>query len=283
MIIVKVLVLGSDGQLGSDVVRCSPRDFDIIRHTRKDWDVTDDGSDYIVNISPDVIINCSGYVRVDDCEDYPEIAMAVNSDSTKRIAKLAKQVGAVLMHVSTDYVFGKDEGRIEPYAEDDIPEPINIYGVSKLAGEHATISSLDRYYIVRISSVFGISESKGRKGNFVYSIMERGVSGEPVTVIDDIIMSPTYTVDAAQLMWSIITDEMEFGIYHCNNEGQCSWFDFTKEIFHQCGIDSPIIPVSRSEFGSIAKRPKFSAMTTKREIAKRRWKEGLQGFLRELS
>lgn len=278
----RVLILGSNGQLGGDVVARTPDDVEIIRHTRESWDITDTDSDYISEIGPDVIINCAGYVKVDNCEEEPEIAMAVNSVAVKNIAERASRIGAILMHVSTDYVFNGSREILEPYSEEDDPDPINMYGISKLAGELAVKSTIERHYIIRISSVFGKSEERGRTGNFVFSMIERGKKGGPVRVIDDIVMSPTYAGDAAESMWKILLEGNEFGIYHCNNGGQCSWFEFTKEIFRLYGIDVPVIPISRDEFISKAIRPSYSAMTTNRDLEQKQWKDGLKEFIDEI-
>lgn len=280
----RALVLGANGQLGSDLILHSPDTWEVVSHYRSIWDVTHEGGfEYISEINPDVIINTTAFHNVDECERNPNLARSVNCDAVDGLADIAKKLGAILVHISTDFVFGNCENSKKlPFTESSKPSPLNVYGKSKLEGEERVKDKLERYYIVRISSVFGKAGSSGKGGNFVYTMLNLGKTKTELGVIDDIVMSPTYTVDAAKSIWKIIVDNRDFGTYHCNNSGHCSWFEFTKEIMKISGIDTPVNPVSHTEYPSLAEKPLFSAMASERGSNGRDWREALSDFIHSL-
>ncbi len=283
---IKIAIIGANGQLGSDLVKVfNSSKQKIVPLTHADIDVTNVelSEKVLTNIQPDVIINCAAYVRVDDAEDNADIAFGVNAIGARNIAKICADINSTLMHISTDYVF--DGRKKKPYTEDDFPNPINVYGNSKLAGEYFARNIPERYYVIRSSSLFGAAGASGKGGNFVETMIKKARNGEDIRVVDDMVMSPTYTMDAAGMMRDIIMKDLPFGTYHVANSGYCSWFDFTKAIFDMFEIDVNLIPIKTSAHGSKAKRPMFSALMSAKigeyGFGMPGWEEGLRGYLNE--
>ena len=274
----KVLVIGSNGQLGNDLIRTSEGEFNVIGHTREDWDITNwDDLGFLDSVNPDIIVNTAAFHNTEECEKFPKDALKVNFEAVKNLANYCKMTDTILMHVSTDWVF--DGGSDIPYLESSETGAINSYGGSKLRGEEAIKGIHDSYYIVRISSVFGESGVGGRRENFPFTIMKHGAEKDELRVVDDIVMSPTYSLDAAKMMWSILSERKEFGVYHANNEGHCSWYQFACSIIRETGISTTVIPIGHEAFPTIAKRPMFSAMSSEFSTCGRPWEEALCDFL----
>ncbi|MGB7533066.1 MAG: NAD(P)-dependent oxidoreductase [Halobacteriota archaeon] len=301
----KVAIIGANGQLGSDLVEVFGED--AIPLTHRDLDVSNPESLKILNeLKPEVIINTAAYVRVDDAEVEVEKAFQVNAIGALNIAKVCNEINAVNVYISTDYVFDGAKG--EPYDEDDVPNPINVYGLSKYTGEiftrnfslcgappHDPASPVralkktlpKKYYVIRSSSLYGKAGARGKGGNFVEFMIQKARSGEELKVVDDQFMSPTYTKDAAVMLKRFLAIKPAFGIYHIVNEGYCSWYDFTKEIFSIMGWDAQIqiTPIKSSELKRLARRPVFSALQNKkiREVGleMRDWREALKDYLVE--
>ena len=276
----RVLVLGANGQLGSDLVRTSVSEFEVISHKREDWDIRNNSTSYLEKIGPDIIINTTAFHNTEKCEERPSDAFEVNSDAVRKLAEYCKSRNIVLMHVSTDWVF--DGKAKSPYLESSKVGAINTYGESKLGGEEAIRACHDSHYIVRISSVFGESGVGGRGNNFVYTMVNKGLEGKEIRVVDDIVMSPTYTLDAAETIWSILAEKRDFGVYHANNSGECSWFEFTKSIIKKIGVDTNVVPINHTSFPTIAERPMFSAMASEKNTCGRSWERALSDFLESI-
>jgi len=278
----RVLLLGSNGQLGTDLQLTSPESIELQLHTRGDLDIIKgDGLEYILGINPDVIINTTAYHNVDECEENPELAFSVNSSAVGKLAEIAKIVDSQFVHISTDYVFGGNSGN-KILVESSETNPINVYGESKLSGELLAQSSLDEYFIFRISSLFGRKGSTGKGGtNFVLSILDQAKTRDEFQIVDDIVMSPTYSLDAAKKIWKII-ESGDFGIHHISNSGMCTWLDFTKEIFRSAGLEKSVNPVSHSEFPSIAQRPVWTPLSSEKGSICRPWKESVNDFVSSL-
>jgi len=290
----KVAIIGANGQLGSDLVEIFGED--AIPLTRRDLDVTDATSLNILNeLKPDVIINTAAYVRVDDAEVEVEKAFHVNAIGALNVAKACNEIDAVNVYVSTDYVFEGAKG--EPYTEEDIPNPINVYGLSKYTGEIFTRNYSKKFYIIRVASLYGKAGARGKGGNFVDSMIQRAKNGEDIKVVDDVFMSPTCTKDVSRMLKRFLDLDLDldldlgikpaFGVYHIVNEGYCNWYDFTREIFTIFGGDAQIqiTPIRSSELKRLAKRPVFSVLKNKKlddlGLRMRNWKEALKDYLVE--
>jgi len=275
----KVAIIGANGQLGSDLVKVFS---DAIPLTRKELDVTDYESLKILKeIKPDVVINTAAYVRVDDAEIEADKAFQVNAVGALNVTKICNEINAVNVYISTDYVFDGTKG--EPYTEEDTPNPLNVYGLSKYAGEVFTRNYSERYYIIRVASLYGVAGARGKGGNFVEFMIQKAKSGEEIRVVNDMFMSPTYTRDVAVMLKRFLEIEPEFGVYHMVNEGYCSWYEFT--IFSILGWDVEVIPIKSVELKRLAKRPQFSALKNEK-LAKlglrmRHWKDALKDYLVE--
>ena len=277
----KVVVIGASGQLGSDLVKVFE---DVIPLTHSDIEVTDLSScEILKELKPDVVINTAAYHKTDECEENPEKSFLVNSVGARNIALICKEIGAIDVYISTDYVFDGSKG--EPYTEEDLPDPINVYGVSKYAGEILTRNICDRYYIVRVSSLFGTAGASGKGGNFVETMIKKGKAGDELNVVDDITMSPTYTKDAAIAIERILSYKLPYDTYHVTNEGSCTWYEFAKAIFEITGIDAKLNPTTSDKYPTKAKRPKNSALSIEKirsyGIDMRHWRDALRDYLTE--
>ncbi len=279
----KVAVIGATGQLGSDLVKVLKNTEDAVPLTRENIDITDYrlSERVLRDIEPEVVINSAAYVRVDDAEDFPEEAFRVNALGARNIALICRELDSVLVHISTDYVF---DGRKNVYNEEDIPNPLNVYGNSKLAGEYFVRNILDRHYIIRVSSLFGVAGSSGKGGNFVETMINKANSRE-IKVVEDIVMSPTYTRDAADIIINIITKKLPFGIYHVANKGKCSWYEFARTIFEMLGMKVSLFPVKSSMIPYKAKRPCSSPLESiklrKYGLEMQSWENALKDYLVE--
>ena len=277
----KVLIIGAYGQLGTDLRKTVPKGIELVCPRRTKLDITDRESvkRFFSEVETNLIINCAAYVKVDLAEDEVQEAFSINAYGVKNILdNLKKEIPIV--HISTDYVFdGKKGERKEPYYEDDIPNPINIYGLSKYTGELILKNYYNKYYIVRSSSLYGVAGASGKGGNFPYTIIKKAKSGEKLRVVDDIYMVPTHTRDLAEGIWKLILGEYPYGIYHITHTGYCSWYEFAKKILEFASIEAEIEPVKYTEFPAKAKRPLWSVLGTKKGIDLGPWEEGLKEFI----
>ena len=252
----KVLVTGVKGQLGYDVVKdLKKRGHEPIGVDRGEMDLMKNDAirEFIMNTRPEAIIHCAAYTAVDKAEEEVEVCYQVNAEATKVIAECAKELDITLIYISTDYVFdGTKEG---DYVETDLPNPINVYGASKLLGEQYVQQLLEKYYIVRISWVFGENGN-----NFIKTMRRLGLERDELNIIDDQVGSPTYTADLAPLLVDMM-ETNKYGIYHATNEGFCSWYEFANEIFKQRGIEVKTNPITTDQYPTAAKRPMNSRMS----------------------
>ena len=293
----KVFVTGVGGQLGHDVINeLTSRGYEAIGSDVVDMvlsgvpyvalDITDkiEVERVIAEIRPDAIIHCAAWTAVDAAEDADkqEKVKAINVDGTQNIANAAKIVDAKMIYISTDYVFdGQGTAPWEPDCKE--YAPLNVYGQTKLGGELAVSSTLEKYFIVRIAWVFGLNG-----GNFIKTMLQVGKNHPQVRVVNDQIGTPTYTYDLARLLVDMIESE-KYGYYHATNEGgYISWYDFTKEIYRQAGMDTEVLPVTTEEYGlSKAARP-FNSRLDKKKLTDNGfvplpdWKNALQRYLQEL-
>ncbi len=266
-------MLGKSGLLGSAFISALA-DFDgeVLAPSRAELDIEDFGEvrAFLERERPDFVINCTGYTAVDDAETAREAAERLNHLAVKNLAICCRDVGAALVHFSTDYVF--DGESQEVWAEDDATGPVNVYGETKLAGEKAVEDCGGKWFVVRTSWLFG---SGGK--NFVSTMLGLGREREEISVVNDQFGSPTFTGDLVEaVLKGLVFADAASGIYHLTNAGVCSWYDFACEIFKVEGMPVRVLPVSSEEFKRPAKRPKFSALKNTKLAALRRWEEGVR-------
>lgn len=283
----KVMLIGANGQLGSDLTKVLQPVYDLKPLTHADIEITDVES---VNATmqryrPDIVLNMAAFHRVDVCEDDVEQTFAVNVYGVRNLALACRAYDAVLVHMSTDYVFGGDKTRNTPYVESDLPAPINVYGVSKLAGEYLVRYLLDRYFIFRVAGLYGIAGSSGKGGNFVELMLRLAQEGKDIRVVDDQRTTPTYTVDLARQIAAVIETE-HYGLYHATSQGDCTWYEFAVEIFRQSGLRPNLARAKTGDFGEKATRPAYSVLENKalQEIGMdmmRPWQGALGVYLEE--
>ncbi|MCL0097496.1 dTDP-4-dehydrorhamnose reductase [Dehalococcoidia bacterium] len=257
----KILVTGANGQLGTDLCRLLP-DIEVIPLTHADVEITDMNSvkTAFIKHRPDVVINTAAYVRVDDCETEQDKAFSVNALGARNVAVVTQEIGAKLVHISTDYVFGgESEPRTAPYTEFDFPIPPNVYGKSKLAGENLVRHLCAKHFIIRSSGLFGVAGASGKGGNFVETMLRLAKERDELRVVNDQVFSPTYTKDLAEKIAQLIHTEY-YGIFHITNKGACSWYEFAKEILRLAGLKTPVIPITSDQFPQKARRPHYSVL-----------------------
>lgn len=277
----KILVTGSKGQLGFDVIlRLRKLGFEAVGADLPETDITDKDAveNLIINEKPNAVIHCAAFTNVDLAESEKEICRKINENGTLNIARSCEKIGAKLVYISTDYVF--DGKGTEPFETDVIKNPCNFYGESKLAGEIAA-TECSRLFIVRISWVFGINGK-----NFVKTMLRLSKEKSELTVVNDQVGSPTYTPDLAVLLCEMVKTE-KYGVYHATNEGFCSWADFASEIMRMTGAPTDIIPVTSAEYkASVAVRP-LNSRLSKKSLDENgfdrlpSWQNALERFLEE--
>ncbi|MFT5873867.1 dTDP-4-dehydrorhamnose reductase [Clostridium sp.] len=276
----KILITGANGQLGRELTNQYKKqaNIDLTLTVSSSLDITNVKEVYsFVNIiKPDVIINCAAYTSVDKCETEIDLAYRVNTMSPKNLAAAANQIGASIVHVSTDYVFDSNEYKL--LTEFDSVNPQSIYGKSKLQGEFLVKSHNPKHYIVRTAWLYGDGN------NFVRTMINLSKTNNEVKVVNDQMGTPTSTVDVSRVIIRLVEDS-NYGLFHCNCKGECTWYELTKEIFRLKGITTKVLPCTTEEFKRLAKRPKFSVLRnymlelTTGDIT-RNWDEALEDYLR---
>ena len=278
----KVLVTGASGQLGFDCVKELERRHIAVRGVNsKDFPLTDFAvmQQYLLDYKPDAVIHCAAYTAVDKAEEEAAACEAVNVIGTRNLAKLCHEIDAKLLYISTDYVFAGDGDKF--YEPQDEKKPQNVYGLSKLKGEQAVVAELGKYFIVRISWVFGINGK-----NFIRTMLNLSKTHTELNVVNDQIGSPTYTSDLAVLLADIIQSD-KYGIYHATNEGTCSWADFAREIFKQARKAVKVNDVPATAYPTKAKRP-YNSRLSKACLDKAgfkrlpAWQDAVKRYLQEL-
>ncbi len=278
----KVLVTGATGQLGYDVMNeLKKRGHTGVGTNTKEMDITDAEKveQVITAAGVEAVIHCAAYTAVDAAEDNEEFCRKVNVIGTENIAKVCKVNNLKMMYISTDYVFDGQGER--PWEPEDERHPLNVYGQSKYEGELAVETNVEKYFIVRISWVFGLNGK-----NFVKTMLNLGKTKDEISVVNDQTGSPTYTYDLARLLVDMIETEC-YGRYHATNEGLCTWYEFACEIFRQSGIDIKVNPVTSDKFPAKAKRP-FNSRMNKDKLNKNGfvhlpgWQDALKRYLAEL-
>lgn len=278
------VVLGANGQLGQDLCKRLPGY--VIPLTRSEIDLTKPHNLFPIlqHHRPDTLINCAAYNHVDRAESEPELAFMINSQAPQALALMCQQLAVRFVHFSTDYVFGQDVTRSLPYTESDVPGPLSIYGQSKREGELRVLETLPEALVVRTCGLYGRWGMGGKGTNFVETMLRLASEGKAIRVVDDQVCTPSYTVDVAEAVVKLL-DRNADGLYHVVNSGCCSWYEFAREIFLQSGISAKLTAISSSDYPAIAKRPKYSVLSTQKlqnlGISLRQWKDALSAYLSE--
>lgn len=282
----KIAVIGADGQLGTDICNVIEKiDHELISLTIEHIDVSDiDSVTNVLNeVKPQLVINTAAFHHPETCEDQPVKAFEVNALGPRNLSMVCNHLDAALMHISTDYVF--DGKKRAPYIETDKPMPLNVYANTKLSGEHFVEAIAKKYYILRVSGIYGKAPCIGKGGiNFVELMIKLSREREEVRVVDNEILTPTSTKEISHQIVKMIDSDPRYGLYHATAEGSCSWYQFAKEIFD---ITKPNIKFNKAapgEFAVKVNRPEYSVLENKflkdQNInIMRHWKEGLKTYL----
>jgi len=281
----KIAIIGANGQLGTDLSSVFHQHDHIVvelNHDQVDISQMDSLRAIFADQAFDVVINTAAMHNVEACEADPAQSFAVNSIGARNLALLSNEFGFKLVHISTDYVF--DGQKREPYLETDLPLPLNVYGNTKLAGEYFIQSIADRYFVVRVSGLYGKHPCRAKGGrNFVQLMLKLAAERDEVRVVDDEVLSPTYTLDIAhQLRVLIPTDH--YGVYHATSQGECSWYAFAKEIFEYTDARVKLSIADPGEFPAKVNRPKYSVLENQQLKAvgldkMPHWKDALHRYL----
>ncbi len=280
-----ILIIGAKGMLGSVLCEVFADDNPVC------WDQDeinivnlDEVREKVSELRPDVIINAAAYTDVDGAEENQALAFQVNETGVRNLALVAQDIGAKIVHYSTDYVFPgtKEEG----YAEDDSPGPaVNVYGESKLAGERALAEVRPEFFIIRTAWLYGPSGSRigvrdtPAKANFVETMLRLATDRKQLQVIDDQRGSPTFTKDVAGFTKALLSGDFESGVYHAVNAGSATWFDFAKKIFEYSDVKMDVKPITSEEYPLPAKRPAYSMLQNTKGPQMRSWQDALREYI----
>ena len=281
----RTVVLGSQGQLGRDLVPLLAGD--VMPLTREHGDLTKPEMlrATLQEARPDVVINCAAYNFVDRAESEPEACFAVNAFGMRNLALICGELGCRLVHYSTDFVFGLDATRQAPWKETDAPGPISVYGASKLAGEYFVRSLCPNHLVIRTCGLFGLHGTGGKGGNFVETMLRVAGQGKPFRVVDDQRCTPTFTVDLAEATMALLAKGAN-GLFHATNSGDCSWYEFSKAIFEISAVSADLTPIPSSQYPTAARRPAYSVLAPAHLIAAglaplRLWRDALADYLHQ--
>lgn len=275
----KYVVLGAAGQLGRAF--CQLLKDDAIPLTRSDVDLTNpERLQELLKIhKPSFVINCAAYNQVDKAEVEMDNALTTNAWALRPLSLACASMSITLIHFSTDYVFGLDTERDQPFTEEDAPGPVSVYGMSKLTGEYVVRSHCPRHYVVRTCGLYG------QGGNFVQTMLRLGKQGKPLKVVNDQLCTPSNVIDIAQASLELLASG-QFGLYHLTNSGSCTWYEFAARIFELEEIDIDLTPISSEEYGAVARRPRYSVLSTNKAESQgvsplRHWQAALSEYLSE--
>lgn len=283
----KILITGANGMLAKEVKEKFEKENELICTDVADLDITNEEAveKFVEETKPEYIINCAAFTAVDKAETAGEIVEKINANGPANLAKSAKKVGAKLVHISTDYVFGGDLDVSKDYKEDDEKAPVTAYGITKLHGEEGIEKNMDEYYIFRTAWLYGIGGN-----NFVKTMTKLGSSRDEINVVADQHGSPTYAKDLTEIIYQAIEKKIPYGVYHATNQGYTTWYDFTKAILEKQNIQCKVNPVTTEEYIEMmkitqAKRPFNSQLSKDKLLAQGievpNWEDGLDRYLEE--
>jgi dTDP-4-dehydrorhamnose reductase len=283
----RTLLLGPNGQLGSDIRAAGSRKYPSIEiapvdRAAVDLSDIDAAAGHLRPIRFDCLINCSGYHRTDEVERNAQLAFAMNAHLVRRLAEICGEKNARLVHISTDYVFGGQSKRT-PLTEDDACAAVNVYGASKAMGEALALSSGADVLVARVASLFGVAGSSGKGGNFVETMIRLAAEKGRVSVVSDQWMSPTSTADIAEALLALIARGAPAGIWHIVNSGAATWHDFAVRIVERCGIRAEVVAIDTGAYPTTAKRPTYSVLDNGKLAGAlgpmRHWRDALDDYL----
>ena len=281
----RVVVVGGNGQLGTDVVRAfADNGDDVLPLTHADIEIGDGEAvaNKLHELQPDMVVNTAAMHHVENCELQPDRAFTVNALGARNLARAARDIGAVLTHISTDYIF--DGCKSSPYEEEDPPRPLSVYGNTKLAGEYFVRSTLDRHFVLRTSAIYGKSPCRAKSGlNFIELMLQLAKERGEVRVVDSEFITPTATSDLARQIVALGRCE-SYGLYHATAEGACSWFEFAREIFALTDTKVNLKVAGPNEFPAKVRRPRYAVLENRGLKLLglntfRPWQEGLHDYL----
>lgn len=278
----KILLIGASGQLGTDLAKALAG-HELLAPPRRSLDLLqpDRIRQVLQSERPQVVVNTAAFHRVDECESRVSTAFQVNGEAVRNLALAARDIEAVLVHYSTDYVFDGAAGR--PYREDDFPRPLNVYGVSKLAGEHLLESVWEKHILIRTCGLYGHAGSRGKGGNFVETMIRKATAGESIRVVDDQRLTPTSTRELARATAALV-ESSHFGLFHVTSKGNCTWYEFAGEIFRLLGLEPDLAPTTSDAFSAAARRPAYSVLANQHldDLGMddlKHWKDDLREYL----
>ena len=280
----RILLIGAAGQLGQDLLPVLQRQsHQVVPVTHEQLEICSLQAvrEAVAGAHPECVINTAAFHRVDDCEDQADKAFAVNVMGVRNLAQAAEQAGASLVHFSTDYVFGGEKRT--PYREGDLPQPLSVYAISKLAGEFAARQYCSRHFVIRTCGLYGMGGSRSKGGNFVETMLKLAAQKKTIRVVADQIVTPTSTADLAERVLPLIESD-GYGLYHMSSAGECSWHAFAAEVFRLAGVNADLQPTDSESFGAKARRPPYSVLDNWQMRAAgiaefRPWQEALAEYI----
>ena len=281
----KLAVVGANGQLGTDVCRIfTEKGDDVVMLNHDHIDIADQKSvvEVLGGIHADVVVNTAAMHHVEKCEADPAVAFQVNGLGAMHLSCVCNQTRSLLIHISTDYVF--DGGKRSPYMETDAPMPLNVYGNTKLSGEYFIRSMCEKYHILRVSGLYGHHPCRAKGVNFVELMLKLAATRDEVRVVDDEIVSPTFTKTVAEQIHTMVHAGAQCGVYHVTSEGSASWYAFAKEIFSLTRSSVTLNRANPDEFPMKVNRPKYSVLENaflKKQGMNRMpdWRDALREYL----
>jgi dTDP-4-dehydrorhamnose reductase len=281
----KLAIIGANGQLGTDLHEVLSAEHNVIGLNHADIEITEIESvkNVLSLVKPAIVLNTAAYHIVPEAEKFPGKAFHINGTGVLNLARVCQDLGARLVHYSTDYVF--DGKKQKPYTEDDRPNPLNVYAATKLSGEYFALNYSDKSYVIRVSGIYGKTPCRAKGGNFITTMIKLAKEKPEVRVVNDEILTPTATYHIAKNTAALINTDA-FGLYHMTCEGEVSWYEFAKVIWETLQLETPLYPASVKDFPPVVKRPFYSVLEN-RNLDKLginqmpEWKEALKEFLKQ--
>lgn len=281
----KVAIIGANGQLGTDLVEVFSPKQNVISLTHAEIEITDidNVKKVLTSVKPDLLLNTAAYNKVPDAEKNPIEAFKINALGVRNLAKICQDEKIRFLHYSTDYVF--DGKKQMPYTENDMPNPLNVYGNTKLSGEYFALNYCEYSFVVRVSGIYGKVPGRSKGNNFITSILKQAKERPEVKVVNDEVLTPTPTLWIAKNTLELVQAN-SYGLYHMSCEGSVTWYEFAKTIWDELKIKTPLHPVSVKDFPSLVKRPFYSVLENQKLKTlginqMPDWKEALVEFLKK--